>query len=205
MRHKFILFRLFLILNFLLLGQSIFASTPCKVTALQCEYLVNPLGIDAPSPRFTWQLTDARQGAKQTAYQILVNTDSLSLTKGIGKDWNTGKKGNQQTLVSYQGKPLQAFTKYYWRIIAWDKDGQQTSSEIASFETGMMNMSNWQGAWISDSRDVNTKPAPYFRKTFNANKKIVSARAYIAVAGLYELYINGEKISNHPRPYVHAF
>ncbi|MEA5259024.1 family 78 glycoside hydrolase catalytic domain [Arcicella aquatica] len=197
MRHKFILFRLFLFLNFLLFNQSIFASTPCKVTALQCEYLVNPLGIDATLPRFTWQLTDARQGAKQTAYQILVNTDSLALTKGIGKDWNTGKKSASQTLVSYQGKSLQAFTKYYWRVIAWDKDGQQISSEIASFETGMMNMSNWQGAWISDSRDVNTKPAPYFRKTFHANKKIVSARAYIAVAGLYELYINGEKISNH--------
>lgn len=197
MRHKFILFRLFLFLNCLLLSQSIFANTPCKVTALQCEYLVNPLGIDATSPRFTWQLADARQGAKQTAYQILVNTDSLALTKGIGKDWNTDKKSVSQTLVSYQGKPLQAFTKYYWRVITWDKDTQQTSSEIASFETGMMNMSNWQGAWISDSRDVNTKPAPYFRKTFHANKKIVSARAYIAVAGLYELYINGEKISNH--------
>ncbi|MGJ1238592.1 alpha-L-rhamnosidase N-terminal domain-containing protein [Sphingobacterium siyangense] len=24
-----------------------------------------------------------------------------------------------------------------------------------------------------------------------------SARAYVAVAGLYELYINGEKIGNH--------
>ncbi len=197
MRHKFILFRLFLFLNFLLFNQAVFASTPCKVTALQCEYLVNPLGIDATSPRFTWHLIDARQGAKQTAYQILVNTDSLALTKGNGKDWNTGKKSASQTLVSYQGKPLQAFTKYYWRVIAWDKDAQQTSSGIASFETGMMNMSNWQGAWISDSRDVHTNPAPYFRKTFHANKKIVSARAYIAVAGLYELYINGEKISNH--------
>lgn len=35
------------------------------------------------------------------------------------------------------------------------------------------------------------------RKKFTTGKKIKSARAYIAVGGLYELYINGEKIGNH--------
>ena len=58
-------------------------------------------------------------------------------------------------------------------------------------------MEYWQGAWISDNKDINYRPAPYFRKVFDARKKIWSARAYIAVAGLYELYINGEKIGNH--------
>lgn len=189
--------RLCILSAFLLLGQAILGNTPCRVGALKCEYLVNPLGIDVPSPRFTWQLADARQGAKQKAYQVLVNTDSLALSKDIASEWNTGQKPTAQTLVSYQGKALQAFTKYFWRVKVWDKDGQTTTSDIATFETGMMNVSNWQGAWISDSREINTKPAPYFRKSFQSNKQIVSARAYIAVAGLYELYINGEKISNH--------
>jgi alpha-L-rhamnosidase len=187
----------FILSSFLLLGQRILGNTPCKVTALTCEYLINPLGIDAPSPRFTWRLADVRQGAKQKAFQILVNTDSTALSKGIGDEWNSGQKNTPQTLVSYQGKMLRAFTKYFWRVKIWDKDTQIAYSEMATFETGMMNMGNWQGAWISDSRDVNTKPAPYFRKAFQTNKKIVSARAYIAVAGLYELYVNGEKISNH--------
>lgn len=61
----------------------------------------------------------------------------------------------------------------------------------------MEKASNWKGAWISDTRDVNLKPAPYFRKTFETNKSIRSARAYIAVAGLYELSINGQAIGNH--------
>ena len=79
----------------------------------------------------------------------------------------------------------------------WDKDGVNSSSDISCFETGMMEMKNWQGAWIGDNRDIDYKPAPYFRKTFEAKKKIKSARAYIAVAGLYELYLNGTKIGNH--------
>lgn len=65
------------------------------------------------------------------------------------------------------------------------------------FETGMMDIRNWQGAWISDGKDIHYKPAPYFRKKFTAAKSIKSARAYVAVAGLYKLYINGEKIGNH--------
>ena len=41
---------------------------------LQCEHLTNPLGIDVPNPRLSWQLNDPRMGAKQTAYQIIVGT-----------------------------------------------------------------------------------------------------------------------------------
>jgi alpha-L-rhamnosidase len=61
----------------------------------------------------------------------------------------------------------------------------------------MMNKANWKGAWISDSRDRDLRPAPWFRKAFQASKKIRLARAYIAAAGLYELYINGKRIGDH--------
>ncbi|MDP4228664.1 MAG: family 78 glycoside hydrolase catalytic domain, partial [Bacteroidota bacterium] len=45
--------------------------------------------------------------------------------------------------------------------------------------------------------DKDYRPAPYFRKVFDIKKKIKSARAYIAVAGLYELYVKGKKAGNH--------
>src|SRR5688572_19450519 len=62
---------------------------------------------------------------------------------------------------------------------------------------GMMHNKNWKGSWISDNKDIKEKAAPYFRKNFVAHKPIRSARAYIAVAGLYELYINGKKTGHH--------
>jgi alpha-L-rhamnosidase len=77
-------------------------------------------------------------------------------------------------------------------------DNQQYSpSVIASFEMGMMKMANWKGKWISDSEDVNLKPAPYFRKEFSPSGKVKSARVYIAAAGLYELFINGQRVGDH--------
>jgi alpha-L-rhamnosidase len=174
------------------------AQPVCLPVDLQCEYLKNPLGIDAAHPRLVWKLKDARTGAAQTAYQLIVGTDSQAVSKGTGNCWQTSQINSASQLVTYQGKPLQAFTKYYYTVKVWDHNKQPSpSSAVNSFETGLMGMGNWQGAWISDSRDITVKPAPYFRKTFTVNKKIRSARAYIAVAGLYELYFNGSKIGNH--------
>jgi alpha-L-rhamnosidase len=169
-------------------------STPVN---LKSEHLENPIGIDNPIPRLSWKIDDSRQGAIQTAYHIIVDTDSLNVVKGKGNIWDTGRVGSDDILVTYAGKVLKPFTRYYWKVIIWDQDGDHNSSLINSFETGMMNIKNWQGAWIGDRRDINYEPAPYFRKQFTTTKVIKSARAYIAVAGLYELYINGEKIGNH--------
>jgi len=165
---------------------------------METEYLANPIGIDAPKPRFSWQMSDKRQAAAQTAYRILVGTDSAALVKEQATVWNTGWQQSPASLVTYGGEPLKPFTKYFWTVAIADQQHKKSAaSSIASFETGMMTMKNWKGSWISDVSDVNLKPAPYFRKTFEQHKKIKSARAYIAAAGLYELSINGKKIGNH--------
>lgn len=188
----------FIITAFLFFSQLCAKSQPAfKIADLQCEHLATPLGIDADQPRLSWKMEDTRQGAKQTAFQLFVDTDSAELNKQKGDEWLTGKINSAAQLVIYNGKPLQPFTKYYWAVKVWDNNGNPGISNISSFETGMMHLFNWKGSWINDTRDINLKPAPYFRKAFAVNKKIVSARAYIAVAGLYELYINGNKIGDH--------
>jgi len=170
----------------------------CLPVELLCEYLVNPIGVDSEYPRLKWKINDPRQGAFQFAYKIIVGTDSAGVLNGIGNVWNTGKVISDTILVSYQGKSLQPFTKYYWVVQIWDKDNVECPvSEIASFETGMMKMKNWQGSWITDTRDTDLKPAPYFRKEFEITKKIKRARIYIAVGGLYELFINGQRVGDH--------
>ena len=187
-------------LNLLIFCVFSFAQHPAK---LRCEHLTNPLGIDTPIPRLTWLLDDARHGAVQNAYRIIVGTDSTAVGRGQGDSWDTRKVASDKMLAVYQGQTLRPFTKYYWQVRLWDKDDVELPSEVASFETGMMHTENWKGAWISDGHGLNGKsidvrPAPYFRKQFETgDKKISSARVYIVVAGLYELYINGEKIGNH--------
>ncbi len=176
--------------------QTLLAQQPAAAF-LRTEYLEDPIGLDTYQPRLSWQLNDPRKEARQTGYRILVDQDSVALTRGKGNMWNSQWMEAGDNLALYGGQPLQPFTRYFWRVDILDKDKKPALPAIGSFETGMMEMKNWKGAWISDRDDINLKPAPYFRKGFEASKKIRSARAYIAVAGLYELYLNGRKVGNH--------
>ena len=116
----------------------------CEPISLKCEHLNNPMGVDIPNPRLTWMLKDTRQGAMQTAYQLLVGTDSIAVSNNIGERWDTGKQSKSDIIVSYKGKRLDPLTKYYWKVNVWDKNGKPSSSEISTFETGMMGRSNWK-------------------------------------------------------------
>lgn len=58
---------------------------------MKCEYLTNPIGIDAEHPRLSWQMKDSSRGAAQTAYRVLVGTDSLAVSRGNGIAWDSKK------------------------------------------------------------------------------------------------------------------
>ena len=83
---------------------------------LQCEYLENPLGIDAQSPRFTWQISSKTTGLQQESFTLIVGTDSLAVLAGKGNCWLSEKIHTKQALVSYMGKPLAPFTRYFWSV-----------------------------------------------------------------------------------------
>lgn len=174
---------------------SLFALTPVGINNLRCEYLTTPLGVDISSPRLSWRLPVGM--TSQKAYQVIVGADSVSIAHGIGNCWDSGKVLSSETLVAYSGKPLKPYTRYYWKICAWENETHFYSSDISYFETGVLDECNWKGNWITDTHNIHLKPAAYFRKVFDAKCKIGEARAYIAVAGLYELYINGSRIGDH--------
>ena len=143
---------------------------------LRCEHLTNPLGIDSPTPRLSWMIDDSREGAAQTAYQIFVSENPDDVADNRGNIWNSQRVGSDEILATYAGNELKPFTRYYWKVNVWDKDGAMASSEVNFFETGVMNIKNWKGAWIGDGRDIHYKPAPYFRKVFESNKTIKSMK-----------------------------
>ncbi len=167
-----------------------------SVNHLRCEYLDKPLGIDVTDPRLSWIYEDNRQQARQASYEVIIGTDDR-LVSGQKTTWQSGKIRSDRGYFVYNGPALKPFTRYYWKVNAFDAQQRLVQSAVSWFETGMMQTDSWKGLWIQDTRDINLKPAPYFRKNFNSPKKIVSARAYVAAAGLFELYINGKKIGDH--------
>ena len=122
---------------------------------LKSEYLVNPIGLDNKKPRLSWKIKDSRRGAIQKSYEISVGTDSVKVALGKGSHWNTGKIDKDKQLVIYNGNKLEAYHKYYWSVKVWGIDNKEIRANyIASFEMGMIDIKNWKGSWISDSRDT---------------------------------------------------
>src|ERR1700733_5378308 len=74
---------------------SVASATPVH---LRCEYLENPLGVDASTPHLSWQSDSSQRNWMQSAYQILVASNGESLRSGQADIWDrakdtTGKSG----------------------------------------------------------------------------------------------------------------
>ncbi len=86
-----------------------------SVENLRVEYCENPVAIDAPAPRLSWQLQSKERGQRQTAYGVLVASSEELLKRGQGDLWDSGKVVSDQSIqLHYAGKPLTALGQYYW-------------------------------------------------------------------------------------------
>ncbi|MBA4054610.1 MAG: alpha-L-rhamnosidase, partial [Marivirga sp.] len=174
---------------------------------LTCEFIVNPLGIETHKPRFNWTFKSSERNQHQTAFEILVSDNSMSIQQSKGDIWSSGKiDSDEHAHITYNGVPLKSFSRYYWSVRTYDKNGQPGAwSGPAWFETAMLNTSDWKAKWIGDGsrqfeRDEDfykDDRMPLFRKELSLKKKISKARLYIAGVGYYEAYLNGRKISDH--------
>ncbi len=181
------------------------AAAPLQPVHLTCEYLKDPLGIDCMQPSLSWNMTSAERNQQQTAYEIIVSDNEKDCKAAKGNVWQTDKIISADNIhIEYGGKPLLPFTKYYWRVKVYDKNGIASDwSTTATFETAVLQANDWQAKWIDDGSIQFEKdedfykddPMPLFRKQIPVSKKIKTARMYIAGLGYSEVYINNKKLS----------
>ena len=136
----------------LALGSSTsFAGETMQVADLRCEYLTDPLGIDAAAPRLSWTLRSGQRGQRQTAYQVLVASSPERLAQQQGDLWDSGRVASDATAqVVYAGKPLGSRQACFWKVRAWDRDGQPSDwSQPARWEMGLLRPDDWTARWIA--------------------------------------------------------
>ncbi|MCE4565400.1 glycoside hydrolase family 78 protein [Maribellus sp. CM-23] len=190
--------------NFLILCLSCFSLLlVAKTTVVNktCEYHVNPIGIDIVQPRLSWQLQSDGQNIMQSAYEIRVAASESALNSTGKLIWTSGKVISTKSVnVVYEGPALASMQRVYWKVRIWDQDGKASAwSQPAFWETGILQPSEWEAEWITLPNEPENKtslPVHYYRKEFSASKKVKSARIYATSHGLYELFLNGEKVGD---------
>ena len=180
---------------------------------LKCEYRVDPLGIDERVPRLSWALQAEGRSQTQSAYRILVAASEEDLESEENLLWDSGRVESGRSVgVVYGGEALRSGSRCVWKVRAWDGAGNPSPyGGPAVFEMGLLEESDWEGAWISlgegPSQDMDPPsgeeydelgngldPSPYLRKEFRLEGPVRRARLYATARGVYEPYVNGERV-----------
>lgn len=179
--------------------KGLFEENMLNVNDLKTEYLKNPIGIDAVSPRFSWKIMTDQKNVIQKSYRLVVSSEGECV-------YDSGVVNSSMSQrVRYKGTHvLKSRKNYDWKIyLTIECNGEiqnVESTEMATFEMGILNSEEWKAKWIEpeeDFEDVDSyKPSPYIRKTFTIEKPIKMARIYQSAHGLYEFWINGENRTN---------
>lgn len=199
------------------------AQTSHSILNLECEHKQNPLGVENPTPRFSWQFNAFQRGFEQTAYHILVASSIEKLNADKGDMWDSGKIiSSSSILSSYAGKTLLSGKKYFWKVKTWDKQEIESAWSLpSSFQMGLLSEKDWNGAqWIALEKDRKNESVttgihaplvkkeigdkqiglyrlPQFRRMFKVNKEIKSATAHISGLGHFDFFLNNKKVGNN--------
>jgi alpha-L-rhamnosidase len=95
-------------------------------------------------------------------------------------------------MVKYEGD-LKSDTRYNWTLRVWDNKGNVSKKASSYWHTGITPQ-EWSAKWIGVASQ---QPTPiYLRGEGALNKKIRRATAYISAHGIYEAFINGQRVGD---------
>lgn len=160
-----------------------------KLYDLQTEYRNNPLGMDEKRPAFSWKLDSDHTGVRQEKCQIQVCQDEVTI-------WDTGQMETEVSIChAYDGQPLQPKTRYDVSVTVWNNYGERAEIQ-GFFETGLLDSENFAADFITHGFEDELKPCAVFVRSFQIEKKVVRARAYVSALGIYSMFLNGKRVSD---------
>ena len=177
------------------------ADRPSPPTHLTVDDDTAPLAVTG-SPAFGWQVNDARRGALQFGYELLVATVPTRDPLDKHVIWRSGEvHASVQSYVTANGIHVQPDRTYWWTVRTWDAEGHPSSYAIpARFDTGLAD-GDWHASWIRDP-GVATNAVESFslaRKVVRLGRSpIVRARANASAGQQYELSVNGARVAHGP-------
>ncbi len=194
-----------------------------KIEKVLVNDLEMPLGLDDKTPVFhvLWaEETERMPGDGIDGESALAAGFHVKVTDGEGRIlWDRNQLPLDQPYIYYHGRELAAKSTYLVDITLEDENENRVGDTASAvFETGFMG-TPWQARWVEpDQEDAieekelsffemvtfvddgsgpsRLKPCQEVLKTFSCNGNIRQARVYATAHGVYDLYINGQRVSD---------
>lgn len=169
-----------------------------KISQLRVNNVESPIGFELESLSFSWKVEKSGDAKKMQYARIKV-------FRGEEQLYDSGEDEKACSTDYQVDLELQPRTRYTWSVEVKADNGEVEKAE-SFFETGKMS-ELWHGKWIAPQagdEDIN----PVMWKTFCVKPEDVnkSARLYICGLGVYEVYINGQKVGKeYLAPGYHSY
>lgn len=165
-----------------------------KIREMKINGIDNPIGFTYDNLICSWKVDDT-ESQIQTEAKIEVSSTE-DFTEILWEKEGAELRASGEVI----GLDLKPRTAYYWRVSVSGDKGDCAVSDTAIFETGKM-AEAWEAQWIAPAKTDQFHPV--MKKTFTAEKAVKKARLYISGVGLFEAYLNGEKLGDEfLTPYV---
>lgn len=149
---------------------------------LLCEYSNNPIDVNRESPVLSWSIQEIDTKNKQSAYRVLVASKKELLGEETADIWDSGEVESGDCCCSYQRqKALLSTQAYCWKVKVKCGNCWSEYSDIATFETALLDSTLWEGQWIGMPND--SRAVGMFRMDKRLDCKIKRARIYLASDG----------------------
>ncbi|WWC91438.1 uncharacterized protein L201_006384 [Kwoniella dendrophila CBS 6074] len=158
------------------------------------EHYTNPIGVDTPSPRISWQFSSGAKDWIQSEYEIELKRD------GSAKPEVYSIKSDNSVLAPWPSTPLTSRERVYVSVRSRSENGQWSNKAESIVEAGFLNSQEWVSSFVTCSIDqpLDKPKRPFrLRQIFHHSLSeipIRTARLYITALGVYEPYLNGTHV-----------
>ena len=165
-----------------------------EITRLWIDYEKDPIGLDQ-MPQFGWELEADRRNVVQDSYRLQIaltpEFDQPVYDSGVTEDSSSAH-------VFIRSLKLKPASRYYVRVRV-RAEGEESNWMEGSFVTALLDNRNWKAPFISAETEEIYKEesrGTLVRGGFSVRGKVKEAYAFTTALGLYNFYINGEKVGN---------
>jgi len=151
-----------------------------RVEDLLCNGLKNPLGTSCCNPFFRWKLAGEERNVQQTKFRLQISTEKSFEEKFVVFDI---LENSFQQQIEWKFV-LEEKTKYFWRVKSCVccesvKEAWTGWSEMANFETGLLDALSWKGKWIEADEDFYKEADKVCRKFWLLKKDLYKIPGHI--------------------------
>ncbi|KAI0007314.1 alpha-L-rhamnosidase N-terminal domain-containing protein [Xylariaceae sp. FL0662B] len=167
-----------------------------RISQVSFEHHRIALGIGEPNPRISWQFEGNWPNWTQGGYSIEIARD------GEIQPQLFHFNSSESVLVPWPTASLASAESASIRVKAHGEDDHPDTpwSQIVNVETGLLNPVDWSDALMMAADKETEKDQPHqpvlFRKEFRVHGVAQKARLYITAYGLYETFINGQRVGD---------